>query len=321
VNSDIDYQFPPKNIKEGIYAAICFFDIFDLALNYDEIKRYKMGPQCSDDKLKEILNHDPLVESKNGLFFIKGRDGLVKRKDEKLLVAEKFWLKVKKYLPFIRSVPFIKMVAVCNTLAFNAPSAESDIDLFIIAEEGRIFTVRFLSTILFHLLGVRRHGNKIAGRFCLSFYISNDAMNLEKIKNGGKDVYLPYWLATLKVVYGREGYEKLMRSNVWMNQYFPMDDSGKNQNLSEKDKMIRGKSLLVLWAKILEYILKGRIGDFLEKFIRNFQLKRHNRKKPALGHEASVIVNDSMLKYHNVDRRKEFARKFMERYLKMLRSA
>ena len=47
------------------------------------------------------------------------------------------------FLPFIQTVPFIKMVAVCNTLGYDNAAKDSDIDLFIIAKRGRLFIVRF----------------------------------------------------------------------------------------------------------------------------------------------------------------------------------
>ena len=61
------------------------------------------------------------------------------------------------FLPFIQTVPFIKMVAVCNTLGYDNAAKDSDIDLFIIAKRGRLFIVRFYSSTVF-APGVRRHG-------------------------------------------------------------------------------------------------------------------------------------------------------------------
>src|SRR3989338_10492249 len=109
------------------------------------------------------------------------------------------WLKVGRYVPFLRIVPFLKLVAVCNNLAFGKVKEKSDIDLFIIAKSGRLFTVRILVTGILHCLGVRRHGKKIAGRFCLSFFVDDKNLNLEPIAID-KDVYLAYWIKNIRPV-------------------------------------------------------------------------------------------------------------------------
>ena len=111
-------------------------------------------------------------------------------------IEKKLWKRVRFFSKFFKMIPFLKMAAVCNNLAFGKVSENSDIDLFIVAKTGRLFTVRTFVTFWFSVFGVRRHANKVAGRFCLSFFIDEEAMDLSPLAIP-KDFYLAYWVGTI----------------------------------------------------------------------------------------------------------------------------
>ena len=73
-------------------------------------------------------------------------------------------------MKWVSWIPGLRMVAICNSLSMYASDADSDIDLFVVTEKNRLWFVRILMTIVFQILGVRRHGNHVAKRFCLSFF-------------------------------------------------------------------------------------------------------------------------------------------------------
>ena len=87
-------------------------------------------------------------------------------------------IKAAKILSYL---PFIKSIAVVNSLAFFNCDKKSDIDFLIITERNKIWTARALSSVLMHILGLRRYGKKVAKRICLSFYISEEKLDLSYI--------------------------------------------------------------------------------------------------------------------------------------------
>ncbi len=301
----------PRTLKESVYATIAFFDIFDFPLTLREIHRYLLGVRTSEKELFDFLEKEEKVDFAEGYYFMKGRRGLVKVRRERLKIAHRYWHKVKTYLPWICLIPYVRMVAVCNTLAFDNPTKESDIDLFIITAKGRLFLVRTLTTILFSLLGVRRHNNKISERFCLSFFISEEALVLKNIQRGKGDIYFPYWFMTLKPLYGKKMFEDFMTVNSWLRDYFP------GGILFDERKLWKERAP-GFFAKLQEYILNLGFGSFLEKRLEQWHIKRHKKNAQHLGDLASVVVNGKMLKFHNIDRRDEFAQKFQERLASLL---
>ncbi len=59
-------------------------------------------------------------------------------------------------LRLLELFPQILLVALCNSRAMGEAGENSDIDLFIIARKGNLWTARFIVTALTFMFGVRR---------------------------------------------------------------------------------------------------------------------------------------------------------------------
>lgn len=218
--------------------------------------------------------------------------------------------KSRKYLRILRIVPFVRMISVCNNLAFGKVDETSDIDLFVVARTGRLFFVRTFVTLLLQVMGVRRHGKKVAGRFCLSFFVDEEGMDLEKIAID-HDVYLAFWIQSmLPFIDNAFCSNELIERNTWAKSFFENEDDF-FINLNNSFGASAFSSFL---EGILSFIFDGRFGDFLEDRLLIWQLKRAKGKAVSLGDEASIIVNEHILKFHNLDRRKEYRRLWEKRF-------
>lgn len=294
--------------KKSIFAALAFFDIFDYPLTLEEIQKYlyKSNLKISLNKIKEILNKSSNISERNGLFFLKGRENICDSLLERRAYYEKFLKKIKKYCKFFKIIPFLRFVSLCNIM--GAPKKESDIDLFIVAKSNRLFIVRILVTLLFHLFGIRRHKSKISGRFCLSFYITDHRLNLSKIFIKPEDPYMYYWLRTMRLIFGDE---KLYREFLLTNGVVLSD-----WNLSSliEDNGFFLKNI----RKIFEKILSGKSGDFFEKKLGSWQKKRAFKKQKKLEPNNGVIISDDMLKFHDKDRRRLFLNLWKNKLLTLI---
>lgn len=297
-------------LKQRILATVAYFDIFDLALNQEEISNLILGEAVSENEVEKTIVDLDELDSQHGLFFLKGREALVHMRKAKVLQSEKLKNKVIKWAWLFRFVPFISGVAVCNYLSLGAVDEDSDIDLLVITKPGRIFMARVCLTLLTHVLGLRRHGNKVSERFCLSFYVTEDAMNFESIVEKPYDIYLIYWMKALLPVCGDDSlWQKMEYENKWVNKYLDFS--------LIKDRQFNRKSWLdslrkvVLFAENLPKSLDKfrpdkKIAEYGENLLNNYFEIRHLDRAAKLPKNASVIVNEKMLKYHNNDRRAFF---------------
>jgi hypothetical protein len=301
-------QYFRPELIEAIMKTVAFFDLFDFPLTPEEVMDllYKYDKPVHIKEIKATLEHlteKGQLASLKGHFVLAGREPIIETRKARKFIAEKFWTRTKLYGTYMRSVPFVEMIAVCNNLAYDNPSEQSDIDLYIVVKPGRMWLARLLITLILQFYGVRRHGDKIAGRFCLSFFVSDNKLAMEPFELKPEDPYLAYWTKNLRPIYGEECYLHFRELNAsWLATYgLKFDESYKKHMYHPEKGQLK---------HFLEWLLKGFLGNLLENLLKKTIKKRTLRKMEALGPEADVIVSDDILKFHNHDRRREFLEKW-----------
>lgn len=295
-------------LKTAIIKAIVFFDLFGRPLAAEELRRY-CGVKCGLDELRKTVSNGAAgAGTLNGFYFLKGREEIVNQRSVQNELARKKYNLALRAAKILRFAGGIKMIAVCNNFSYRD---DSDVDLFIILERGRMWLARFLITAVLHIFKLRRHGDYIAGRICLSFYISEEKMNIAEIALQPSDPYLYYWLAILRPIYGYDCYDKFFNANGWLKEFLPNAAPHKK----EECELIKNSRMSLLTKKINEAWFNGRCGDFLEKIIRKIQLKKmsNNINSAAAENDTRVVISDTMLKFHEKDRRAEYREKWGER--------
>lgn len=302
------------DLKTSILQTIAFFDLFDFPLTAEEILEYLYGAQrpVHIKEIRGLLDEmEGVTEHIRDFYVLKGRGKLIDTRKGRKFIAEKFWTQVRQYGQYVAGVPFVEMVAVCNNLAYDNASETSDIDLFIVIREGRMWLARLLITLILQFFGVRRHGDKVAGRFCLSFFVTPKKLGMEELLQASEDPYLAYWTKLLSPVYGEESYKKFTEENRdWVKRSYGLNFSEENL----KRITFREKSGT---KKFFEWLWSGMLGNWTEALIKKLWKPRTLRRAAALGPEAKVKVEDDILKFHNKDRRMEY----LERWKKTVNQA
>lgn len=174
--------------KNQIIKTLAFWQAFaDIPLTLHEMQQYFIGaittPRAMrhgtslfdiQKKLNQLCK-DGLVAHKNGFYALKTSENLL---DTRILKGKNTlgkWKRLKRRGKFLPYVPYIKKVDITGSVALGACGTDSDIDILTTAREGRIWTVRFLNTIISWIMGVRGHGNKFSDRLCFCHYHSADA--------------------------------------------------------------------------------------------------------------------------------------------------
>lgn len=264
--------------NSSLQELFAFYSIFNSALTSQELKIFGYKNFKKWPYQQENFFFSPQVDFQHHL---------KSRENEK-----KLWKKIRRYQFLFKICPFIKLVCVCNSLSFHASKENSDIDLVIITHKNRLFIARFLLTILTHLFKVRRHGKRISSRFCLSFWMSEEALNLETYRLK-KDPYFAYWFQALVPLTGeKETYLNLFKKNWnWLRAFLPQIPKRKVEKSSSTIK----KCLQIFFD-----------WDFLENFLKKRQIKRAQKKASRLKKKDGTVITPTLLKFHDQDRRKEF---------------
>ncbi|MBU1018190.1 hypothetical protein KKA33_04145 [Patescibacteria group bacterium] len=294
------------HLQKSILQTIAFFDLFNFPLTAEEIKEYlyKYDKAVHIKEIKGTLEEMEEIEKIHDYYVLKDQGKLVDVRKTRKFIAEKLWGRTRQYGQYMVKVPFVRMVAVCNNLAYDNPTELSDIDLFIVIEKGRMWLARLFITLILQFHGVRRHSDKIAGRFCLSFFVTPEKMDMEPLLLKPEDPYMAYWTRLLMPIYGKKTYEQFMDMNKnWLLKQYGLTFPDINE---KKFSFHTNSGSKRFW----EWVFKGKFGDLIEGFLKKTFKKRTLKKASQLGPEASVVVSDDMLKFHNRDRREEYRDKW-----------
>lgn len=283
-------QRDKKIIKTlSIQPYLRFYEI----MNYPVPKNEELFFQYSD------------IQHLNSNKILKSLDDIENQKfsrDQKSEYMDEYLEEINRLKSTFQSIPFVQQIFLCNSISFNALDKNSDIDLFIIAEPGRIRTVKFRSMVLFTLKWAKRFWKKIRKKICLSFFITSDSQNLYPISLPSLDIYLAYRIAHLVLIYqpDKEINNSFFESNKWIKWILP--------NYQEKQTIslwIKPFSWNTKFKKIMETLWNWFLWNIFEWIVKHIQKAIIWLKKirnPVSNKD--VIVSDSMLKFHQDIREK-----------------
>lgn len=313
-----------NSLEQSILSALCYFDVFDYPLTLLEIWQWLFDLDGQSQaynlvQVGEALKDTSLtrrVSSSNGLYFLNGREEIVTKRLNRYAIAGEKNQIARRGARALSFLPFVKLVCVCNHSGNNNTRRDSDIDLFIVTTPNRLYLTRFLVTIALSVLRLRRHGKKVTDRLCLSFYASEDDLEFDKLKIGQQDSYLVYWIANLFPIYDRGGYDKFLEKNKWIKKSLP--------NHLPKDGSFWRRVSDSRWSKasvsFFEIFLSGFLGNYLEVIMRKAQLLKmsSNKKSLAVENDTRVVISNTMLKFHENDRRKMYQNDFEKKIAEII---
>ena len=293
-----------QNNKVNILTPLIFFNIFDFPLTAVEAWQWQYKEKMELHEIVTTLNRmvdSGVLESKQGFYFLPGKEENVIKRLNNYNIAEKKYKKVRKICRSLALMPFVRMIAVCNTLAYSNANKNSDIDLFIITAKNKIWIARFFCIALLKLFGLQPDPKNMQDKFCLSFFVTEDAMNLKNYllpeKDGWPDIYFLYWFITLYPVYDQKNFfEKLWQENDWIKQFFPHA----NPAQANMRRTIKLNKFWQIIKKIQEFKSKT-LGNTLYKKIQLRILPKNLKEMANI--DTRVIINDQVLKFHDNDTR------------------
>jgi hypothetical protein len=304
-----------SDLEKAIVKTIIYFDIFDFPLTAFEVWKNLYGCKAGLEEVRVALESNAVLKTKinqeQGFYFPIGRESIIETRLARYNIAAKKFKRVIKVARILAIMPFIKMISVCNNLAYSNAREESDLDLFIVTARERIWAARFFSALFLKIFHLRPTDRNAKDKICLSFFVSENNLNLQGLAME-EDIYFFYWLCHLLPIYdSRNIFSDIVRNNQWIREtipnYFPVEKSSRRQiSLGAIGRTIK---------KFEELI----VSIIPQNFFKKIQL---NNLAPNLKRLANldtrVMINDQVLKFHANDRREEFRKIFEDRIAKYI---
>jgi len=221
-----------------------------------------------------------------------------------------FYDKTKRYLKYIKFLPWLNMIWIWNSISMNCATKNSDIDLFIVSSKNTMWINRLFISITFQILWVRKTKKKHAWKFCLSFFSTIDGMNFESWKLNN-DIYLYFWIIYLKPILNyNNSYESFIEKNSkWadLSEYKDIIEDNKSY-ISYIKNWYNNNNNNIYNNNI--YNIKQNILSFINNIIKYIFLNRSYKKFDKLWKPYWIIINNDILKFHNNDIRKQTKKVF-----------
>lgn len=253
-----------------------------------------VGDMVSSAALLQTL--DRLI-SQGTVCFAKGFYTLSKYQDlpARRLQAYQYGLKreqrLRSFAWLLRYLPFVDGVAVAGSQALGDQKSGSDIDLFIVTSPGWLWLPRTLVTAVFQVFGVRRHGQKIANRFCLNHYVGG-AKKIGVYRN----LYTATEYMKLRTLSGPAAIANFQEVNLsWLKSFYPKSEPvGLVAGFPTKSKAI------------LEKCLNNSFGKWLESIFMKIQKSRIRTE------ERYIVVEADELSFHPSSKQEGLLAEFFE---------
>lgn len=284
-------------IEQDILRTVAWFSMSHYSMTSFEIWKWMLEPQeiYSLGDVVSVLEKSKslsqaLVEH-DGSFTLKKHVAEPHTQHDCFVDAVRKMERLKHVMKYLRLIPTIRGVAVCNNLSWMNTSSESDIDLFIIVKDGSIWTTRLLAVAPFKILKLRP-GNKTKHPLCFSFFISDANLSLESLQCMSGDPYLAYWTQSLVPVFDRgDVFKDFKNANAWTQDI--IDFSYPNECHADRCVVAARSSV--------------KVSGIIERVARRLQRGRFPHVITQMANRDSrVVVSDAMLKFHANDRREYF---------------
>jgi len=295
----------PINLKKAILRTLAYFDVQSYPLTATEIEFFLYKLSWTDFENLLVVLGEMIIEGslgeKYGYYYLPNREILVENRQRNLVVSELKLKKARRAIKFIKAVPFLRAIFVCNTVAAGTASQISDIDFFVIAAADRVWLVRFFTNLILRLFGLRTYGQKTRDKICLSFFVDENNLNLGKLRALDHDIHFIYWIASLIPIYDTHNYwKRFFSANYWIKDFLP----NFQPNFALSNILTPGK-IGKIWQKAWETMWTGDYGKLLEKQSRDLQMfkMKINLKERANKSDNSIVINDGIIKLHEHDSR------------------
>jgi hypothetical protein len=201
-------------LRRALLRTVAYADIFDYPLDRDQIHRYLIGHEASRASIEEMIDRDDTlrgrVQCTDGLFHLRGRGGIVATRRRRAETSARLWTIARRWVMAIAWLPLVRSVAITGALAMDNAEPDSDIDLFILTQPGRLWLCRLLVLVLVRVARLR------GVRLCPNFLLSTDRLVL-----GERNLFTAHEIAQTISVTSSAWSDEFREANRWTAAFLP----------------------------------------------------------------------------------------------------
>ena len=203
-------------LDRAVVEAIAYADVFGWPLTGDEIHRYLPVVASVDEvrrRSRRVASTRWCPRSRVSTSCA-GASVSWRSAAAPAAVSARLWPRALRYGRWIARLPWVRLVAVSGSLAVGAPTADADVDLFVVSAEGRLWLTRALTIGVVKLASRSAPARRVV--LCPNYVVTTGALELTE-----RDLFTAHELAQLVPLAGPETYRAVLDENQWYRQYLP----------------------------------------------------------------------------------------------------
>ena len=253
-----------------------------------------------------VLEKEGLVRMQDGGIVLAKSEGLFARQEMWRADAVRKWRVAKRWARVFGWIPGVRAVAVCNSLAWETTTTESDIDFFVVVRRGSIWFVRACALLPLALLRARP-GERSQDPVCMSFFLSDHTLTIADMKITPEDPYLTYWVRALVPLVDDGVFAQFWRADGWAVRDLPLTTHRENTR-----HRMQSFGLWVNWL-----LWRALAGSSILRGLERLSEAGQRRAFPPeiraqLGQGSAVIASERALKFHVHDARAALYKRWKE---------
>jgi len=287
-------DFLRPELARAVLQTLAYGAVFNYPLKKEEVWQYLISRPSlfSRSQVENFLKRGSnLIREKEGYYFLPSIKGAVEQRKKRKKIALKKFARAEKFSRWAKFIPTIKLIGVSGALAVENAHKEDDIDIFIIAERGAVWTTRFLLILLAEAMKARRRPEKAGGgikdKMCLNMFIDEDHMQIPEKE---QSLFSAHEVVQMKPLYIKDNiYSRFIKDNLWVRKYLP---NAVKPVLREKEEKLENKQRRsFVWGRA-------------ETVLKRLQLRYMSSKK------TNEVIKDGYLRFHPSDMSEFVLRRF-----------
>lgn len=283
-HSESPSRLPPEPlpVEQAILRAVAYADVFDYPLQVSEIHRYLHHAVASLETtaiaLARASTPGGALRQRDGFYTLRGREGLVEVRRRRAAWARQLWPVAARYGHLIAGLPFVRMVAVTGSLAWDNVKDAADVDYLIVTEPGRVWLCRWLVAALVRV--ARANGVSL----CPNYVVSKRALSLPE-----PNLYAAYELARMTPIAGLGMYRRMRQLNAWSETYLPNALEPPRAPVGTVPIGGRRAKVLMRLSRLGERTLRSPVGTVLEACEMAYRIRKRRNQGDAWGEAAYSV--------------------------------
>ncbi|MCF7830845.1 nucleotidyltransferase domain-containing protein [Candidatus Gracilibacteria bacterium] len=201
------------------------------------------------------------------------------------MISDSLFIKAKFWASILGRMPGVLAVFLSGSLAQNKANKDSDIDFFVVAKKGQIWTARFFIFLILKISGQMRNSKNPTGKICPNHFITHQSLEIAE-----KDAYSANLFSHAKPLYDPQNlYPEFVQNNKhWWEKF-----GEQSPDTEKKERTVPIKKI-------------SSVSLFLEKWLRSWQIRKIKSNPEYKIPGAKIILEDTELRFHPHPKNKSF---------------